>query len=76
MRDMGTVDIGSPRDSCGNSVHISMWLERSHAITICSNLDCNCGALHALLVLWLRLFNSLIRSLFPLGMHDWILALQ
>ena len=42
----------------------------------CSNLDCNCGALHASLVLWLRLVNSLIRSLFPLEMHDWIVALQ
>ena len=62
MRDIGTVDIGSPRGHrpegfLWQQCPYSMWLERSHATTIL--LDCNHGALHTSLVLWLRFFLQL-----------------
>ena len=54
---MDTVDTGSPRASCGNCVHS---MREAMLQLICSNLDCNHGALHASLVLWLGKFLQII----------------
>ena len=58
MRDMGTVDIGNPR-AVGRglpvaTVPISPCGSREAMLQLfCSNLDCNHGALHASMALWL-----------------------
>ena len=46
MLDMGTVDMGSPRASGGNSV-LAPGSREAMLQLFCSNLDCNHGALRA-----------------------------
>ena len=65
MCDMDTVDTGSQR-TIGRglpvaTVSISPYGMREAMLQlICSNLDCNHGALHASLVLWLGKFLQII----------------